>query len=428
MWGNVDLLHYVNDILFDLLYAVYMPMSALHVDESGEAAPCILTVVNREQSYERQREICDRLLEWRPKKRISFISTSRSVVLKEVMSIAPSQTTKIPTQRPLDQVNSCYSANPHPWRELARTYWNDALSAALMDTEKRSMPLHFEDRHAYLLYRAQRREETLGDQDLMTISPDFDQCEAKWLTEIHSKRTGVKRLGRPPLGLDHPLSTSDWLKEMLQRWRQHLRRGGVKLNNTSFISQKQTWLTLYKRSAHYPMRTPAILGPSFYDRLSVEGLERFHGETTEEMIWDHYQLLLQVHEETHLIQRGEPMLAEVMLAWQWCSFLSEHDLWYWQESSPGGEGFNRERDYVSKIKLSHTEAGLLYIDQYLGVQRTFTDPQAYDIFCEGAWLFDHKHMNYQQYLAFVVWLFAHKTDPQLSALAKQEWFSHAHHH
>ena len=317
-----------------------------------------------------------------------------------------------------------------PWRSLAQSYWFDACHRSQVIEETShfsSLPPHFIDRHAYLLYRSEISNDGLFEQDRITLSPEFDQARSRWLDNISQRRTGVLSLNLSPPGLMMNTSESLWLDRQLKAWREQLLRGGVDIPDGAFNLNTITWFEFYQRSAHYPMRGPAIWGPSFYDRLSDEGLRLFKMKATVDQIWDHYQLLLQVHEESHLIQRGEPMLAEVMLAWQWCLFLTNQDMWYWQETRPNGVSFNLEKTYVSRIMLTEQEAGLLFQDQQLGVSSIFADSRAYKVFCEGAWIFDHKYMPYKYYLEFIVWCFNKRNSLDLWDEAQEEWFIHADH-
>jgi hypothetical protein len=146
-------------------------------------------------------------------------------------------------------------------------------------------------------------------------------------------------------------------------------------------------------------------------------LNHFHYDD----LWEIYAFILQVHEEVHLFQKGEPMLSEFLLSYLWCKFLDQHDFWFWQESEKNGKSFNREKNWVTKVNLTNHEIKLLFTDHLLGISNIFKSKFAYDLICESAWLFDHHQLKYKKYLDFIVWCFENRHNEYIVELSREKW-------
>lgn len=297
-----------------------------------------------------------------------------------------------------------FTRNIHSWRDTARTGWSAWARQVSVPDFPEELPAHFVDRYAYRCYRAPGSPA----ESAMRLPPAAraQRRAASWDDRISSIWTAKTHGGAPPPPLDARVSDSPGPRaQLLVRWRKHLARHGVVPPRHLFQADPdETWADLLARSVHAPLGRPAIPGPTFYERLSPVSRAVVDARFGPDALWSLYAFLLQCHEETHLLQSGEPLLGEVALAWMWCSFLDAEDLWCWQETEPGGETFNIEAPWVRRLDLCRAAGGLLFRDTLCGVRAHFGGDEPYDGLCEVGWEFDLKRIRYHEYLERVVCL------------------------
>ena len=102
-----------------------------------------------------------------------------------------------------------------------------------------------------------------------------------------------------------------------------------------------------------------------------------------------------------MLQKGEPLLSEIVLAWLWCSFLDKEDFWYWQKNHDKNISFNQEYSWIARIALNKEEIKKLFEDTYSGTKAIFDNPTIYDDLCLIAWLFDLRKIRYKEYLEII---------------------------
>jgi hypothetical protein len=419
VWVQPALLRVVTTFCVALATAVYEERSL--VDESGSFDPVNgIAFINRaaaERGGGYPGPALERLLMWEP-------PLLPAPPIEEVRALERAlnergETVDVPMVYARRASRTSFAANPHPWRLRARALWRKAAERAPQAGVERELPDHFVDRHAYLLFRNAARGTAISSKEYLVCRPQFDALAPAWVEALGTRRTGSQRLSMPPPPLEAPVDGESLFRAtLLKAWRDHLRMHGVPVQPHAFRARPgETWGSLYRRSVHYPMRLPAILGPSFFDRLAPASAKDVLARFGRENIWRLYAFLLQVHEESHLLQSGEPMLGEVALAHLWCSFLDERDLWCWQRVSPTGPSFNIELPWVRQMPLATADAGALFRDTHRGVHALFASASAYDVLCEGAWQFDHGAWRYSRYLDFVVWCISHRAAPNLEAAA-----------
>lgn len=428
LWAQPALLSAVSKFLIQLARDVYLERSI--VDQSGAfdlvEGLAFIDHATNEGGVGFAGELLERLLAWEPPSlptpHVEELRALEQAFNKGgVADVArPAYTGRMPT--------TSFVANPHPWRQRARALWRAAVERAKSVAIEPEMPSHFVDRHAYVLFRHAARGTTPSSEEASACQPPFSALEPAWFEAVRAGRTGSQRLNMGPPPLDAPVDGDTTFRaSLLEAWRNHLGAHGVPLPTLAFRARPgETWASLYRCSAHYPMRPPAIRGPSFFDRLSPASADEVLTRFGRENVWRLYAFLLQVHEESHLLQTGEPMLGEVALAHLWCTFLDARDLWCWQRASPTGPSFNIELPWLRQMHLGAADVGLLFRDTRRGVDALFASASAYDVLCEGAWLFDRRVWRYSRYLNFVVWCLAHRSDPKLDVRAiSAGWLSFA---
>ena len=417
VWAQPALLRAVATFCVQLASDIYIGCSL--VDESAAfdlvEGLAFIDQAASERGTGFSGDVLERLLAWEP-------PSLPTPPLEELHALERAlnergATVDVPTVRARTASTTSFVANPHPWRLRARALWRTAAERAPRAAVEPEMPGHFVDRHAYQLFRNAACGTTLSSEEESVCRPAFDALEPAWVEAVRTSRTGSQRLRMEPPPLDASVDAGSMFRaSLLEAWRGHLEAHGVPLQPLAFQARPgETWASLYRRSAHYPMRPPAILGPSFFDRLSPASAAEVIARFGRENIWSLYAFLLQVHEESHLLQSGEPMLGEVALAHLWCSFLDARDLWCWQRVSPTGPSFNVELPWLRRMQLGTADAGALFRDTRSGVEALFASTSAYDVLCEGAWQFDRGIWRYSRYLDFVVWCMVHRSEPDLNA-------------
>lgn len=313
-----------------------------------------------------------------------------------------------------------FAENPEPWRTKVQNIWAfDSRYAKQLDPEiPGDFPNYLLDRYAYRLFRLFSGNIELPIQ---IYFPYFD-VEAKlnsWNLSIEKALTGVPSLNIAPPSLEAKIPEFRLLGKLLTKWCQHLQEFGIDIPLGYYENPSgKTWYAFLKRSAHFPDKLPAIRGPSFYERLSSKQKKFVLEKHGHDGLIELYVFLLQVHEETHLLQKGEPMLSEIVLAWLWCNFLNKEDLWYWQRNDEKDISFNQEQPWVARIFLENKEVRTLFQDTYLGTKMIFSNSKIYDHLCLIAWLFDSKAIRYKEYLELITNYFEHRDH--------EVWLTHMH--
>ncbi|MET0406253.1 MAG: hypothetical protein ABW123_27795 [Cystobacter sp.] len=295
------------------------------------------------------------------------------------------------------------------WRSRARSEWKARAARARPQDPRlpESLTDYFLDRFAFRLFMRETRGVELADR----FTKDLEELSRTWESRHLKLLHGVPSLGIAPSDFHAPVEESELLSDLLRRWRAFLMGRGLPRVERQFKDPAgQRWGEFYLDSVLYPFYTPVHAGPGFYGRLTppqqAEVLRR-HGVPG---VTSLYTFLARSHEETHMVQFGEPMLCEYLLAWLWCRFLNQEQLWYWQRNDDTGESFNIEAPWVLRVELSRDEVIALFTDTHVGVTAV-CGPRAYEDLCLAAWLFDGKALRYREYLDVVTGYFHHRADP-----------------
>ncbi|MDC0710269.1 hypothetical protein POL68_17460 [Stigmatella sp. ncwal1] len=303
------------------------------------------------------------------------------------------------------------------WRSLARSEWQVRAAMARRQDPRiaESLTGYFLDRFAFRLFWGKHRGLEIADR----FTQDLEELSRSWESRHLKLLHGVPSLGIAPSDFHAPIPESALLSELLWRWRSFLTERGLPRIEGQFQNPGgQRWGEFYLDSVLYPFYTPVHAGPGFYARLSPaqqsEVLRR-HGIPGVTAL---YAFLARSHEETHRVQFGEPLLCEYLLAWLWCRFLNQEELWYWQRNDQTGESFNIEAPWVLRVELSRDEVIALFTDTQVGITAV-CGPRAYEDLCLAAWLFDGKALRYREYLDVVTGYFEHRADPSWQEGARE---------
>lgn len=290
--------------------------------------------------------------------------------------------------RPPLTPNIGFTASLPAWRAEAHQRWTECR-AACPEAELDVMPPDYLlDRYAFRC--AMRDRLGVDIRDRFAAPPSA----RTWLASTRRKLRGADDGRIPAVDLDAPVPDTPRLTALLDRWRGYLLHIGIRLSPDAFGSLPGwTWLKIYQRSVLVPFYPPAILGPSFVDRVSPAQRANLLSRYGTAGVWDLYTFLLRSHEETHQQQRGEPMLCEFLLATLWCAFLDRHEQWHWQRNDATGTSLNLEEPYVRRLTLTDDTLAAIFADT--------AHAPGYDELCLAAWLFDARAIDYRRYLDLV---------------------------
>jgi hypothetical protein len=284
-------------------------------------------------------------------------------------------------------------ALPH-WRSWGRQRWAACRRACPTAELPADMPDYLLDRYAFRCAMQETYGVDIRDQFAQPPSAD------RWLARTRDKLRGADSNRIGPVDLAAPAPDTQALHDLLARWRDHLLNAGATLSPTAFSPLPRTWLQVFRSSVLVPFYPPAILGPSFLDRVSDAQRRSLIDRYATHGILELYTFLVRSHEETHREQRGEPMACELLLAMLWCSFLDAHDQWHWQRNDATGVSLNLEEPFVRRLSLPCDAVAAMLADTATGVTSLW-GAVAYDELCLCAWLFDARVLNYRGYLDLV---------------------------
>ncbi|MFD1044536.1 hypothetical protein ACFQ1S_02480 [Kibdelosporangium lantanae] len=295
----------------------------------------------------------------------------------------------------LDGLDIGFTGELRRWRAQGRQRWADCRTANPAAELDVTMPNYLLDRYAFRCAMENRFGVEIRDQ--FTEPPSA----RVWLTRTRRKLRGADDGRISAVDLDALAPDTARLRDLLGRWREHLVGIGVTLSPEAFGPLSGwTWLRIYRSSVLVPFYPPAILGPSFVDRVSEAQRRSLLLRYGTAGIWDLYTFLLRSHEETHREQRGEPMLCEFLLAALWCAFLDRHDQWHWQRNDSSGASLNLEEPYVRQLDLAADIISRAFHDTAGGIT-ALAGAATYDELCLCAWLFDARAIDYRRYLDLV---------------------------
>jgi hypothetical protein len=289
-----------------------------------------------------------------------------------------------------------FSADLEYWRSVTRDLWTQEVKKW---DRGREFPAYFVDRYAYQAFRAVRGG--------CSPNPDFRRHKPVdndiWDEKLRGFLVGVPN---PAISAPDPLDIivgNPLLRDLRDSWMKYLENRGIVLPNGAYaVPAGKSWSEFFAGTPHYPGR-PAIAGPTFITRLAPHEREYMLQHVGEAGVMDLYLFLLLVHEYTHALQTGEPLLNEINLACMWCDFLEVEKLWWWQRSDHYGVRFNIEYPWISQPHMTGYVTSLASFDAFENICAISTGnrplaTRTYDQLCELAWKFDQRLLNYRSYL------------------------------
>lgn len=296
-----------------------------------------------------------------------------------------------------EQGRQSFSHNLHSWRKAAADIWESEINANARNP--RRIPSYFIDRYAYRIYEANLH----GRQPHLNFHIFREGTTEAWHTLLRQTLVGVPALSLPPPDPTDTIPSNGLLSSMLATWRRYLQAKEILVPHAAFGDPSgMTWAEFFSRSPYYPRR-PAIAGPTFFERLHLSEQRELLARVAPADVMALYVFLVQVHEEMHTLQTGEPLLGEINLACLWSDFLDTHDLWWWQRSVALGTCFNVEHPWISTTEMRMYLERQMALDTFDGIRNKY--PKApglaeaeYDRLCYLGSRFDRGELKYARYL------------------------------
>lgn len=275
-----------------------------------------------------------------------------------------------------------YQQNIHSYRDKAIRQWHEGCQKYTEDTQfhPEAPPHFFIDKYSFRSWLGETVSNARGE--LISVPEvDFSSQFASYEGTVRQSVVGSKVLGTNAPNVDEPIVRSSFLDEQFGAWRSHLARNGIDLP-----SETVDWyfsvplLEVYRNSVFYP-RFPVLWGPNYFGRIADQDRKHIIETYGEGVVWDFYFLMMVCHEQSHLMQKGEPILNEIAHAILWIDFVLEQCLKPFQVNSDTGKTCNIEAPFI----LGRTEVlkglnyQLLYEDNLLYFEGEVADVE-YSLF------------------------------------------------
>lgn len=252
-----------------------------------------------------------------------------------------------------------YQQNVRAYRDIATQLWHGECQKHIGGKRfnPEVPPQFFIDKYGF---RSWFTEVVPGTKSELTSIPeiDFSSLFVSYDETVRRSVVGSKILSTKAPSVDEPVYRSVFLNEQFGAWQRHLLRNGIDLP-----SESVDWyfsvplLEVYRNSVFYP-RIPVLWGPNYFGRISDQDRDyilKTHGEGA---VWDFYFLMMVCHEQSHLLQKGEPILNEIAHAILWIDFVLEQKLRPFQVNSETGKTCNIEAPFI--LGRTETLRGLNY--------------------------------------------------------------------
>jgi hypothetical protein len=293
---------------------------------------------------------------------------------------------------------------PQQYRLEGERVWAQAVKAH--DPERRSTPMasYWADRVGYRLWRDAGRSAPL---ELLGDLPPFRHLARDVTSNLRTWLSSHPAVGDafPPAVLGGAFRPSTWLRDLLGEWEKHLVNNGIAATDYFALAESVSVQDLYSDSVYFP-GPPAISGPGFLDWLEAEQVVDLVKTFAATGVSDFAVALAVIHERSHFLQTGDPLLAEIAWAALWRDFIVTRNLECFQVNRVTGQWCNLEKPYVDRMALTPPQVASLFQDTADGVSRIFADgPSVYETLCGLTWRFDTTDLRYTGYLDAVATLF-----------------------
>ncbi len=297
-------------------------------------------------------------------------------------------------------------------RPLARAQWRMTVRHLPIgqSAPPKRLPGYFVDRYSFAL---------LGDGGVAPVAGLGFNPALLFERRVDVVRRNVRPCASLGGWVPDPSSIVDvgeFYAELRHRWCEFASAAGMPVAAATLPdARSMRWVELFDQSVFIP-RGPAIPGAVYFDRLPPAQQSRVQQKFGTRSPIDFYCLMQQVHEGMHFVQRGEPLLNEVVQASVWMSFLDSARLWCFQRNECSGDDLVRESATVRELDdlmIRALEAGLdtaALIDRLVG-------PGGYYLCCLLANRFDHGAFTYGTYLDAIRQVLRHRYD--------REWIAEA---
>lgn len=240
-----------------------------------------------------------------------------------------------------------YQNNIHHFRTRAINCWRDNC-VTFRDKkgfEAEIPPPFFLDKYSF---RRWLDEAVLSANAELVSVPEtnFSELFEAYDETVRQSVVGSKMLGTRAPAVDEPIARSAFLDDQFSAWQSHLSH-----NNIDLPSETIDWyfsvplLEVYRKSVFYP-RFPVLWGPNYFGRISDQDRQHILENYGEGAVWDFYFLMMVCHEQSHLMQKGEPILNEIAHAILWIDFVFEQGLKPFQVNSDTGKTCNIEAPFI----------------------------------------------------------------------------------
>ncbi|MBC6418110.1 MAG: hypothetical protein GDA44_04625 [Prochloron sp. SP5CPC1] len=295
------------------------------------------------------------------------------------------------------------------WRSCVRMKWHETISAydkVIHPKIPTQLPEYFVDRYSFRVYLHSVFDR---GQDRVAV-PDYDLLTAynKWYTSLTQTFSGLPNRDFPPPSLEARIPPSDFRTFLFKTWKEYIQKFPLEVSeNYCRYPEGMYWFEYFQNSCHFPKR-PALSGPDYFNKLSLKQQEFLIENYGVTGVMDFFIFMQQVHEESHIQQKGEPVLSEFIHAWLWCDFLKQNNLEIFQINDETQLSCNLERSWVTQLEFTKSEMKNFFQDTYLGSLLYFSAPIAYENLCLVAFIFDRKKIKYAEYLETVLKIFLQK--------------------
>lgn len=210
---------------------------------------------------------------------------------------------------------------------------------------------------------------------------DFSSLFISYDETVRQSVVGSQILNTKAPSLDQPVKRSVFLDELFGAWQRHLLR-----NSIALPSESVDWyfsvplLEVYRNSVFYS-HFPVLWGPNYFGRISDQDRDHILKTYGEGAVWDFYFFMMVCHEQSHLLQKREPILNEISHAILWIDFVLEQGLETFQVNSETGKTCNIEAPFIlgRNKALKGLDYGLLYEDNLTYFEREVVGSE-YSIF------------------------------------------------
>lgn len=198
-------------------------------------------------------------------------------------------------------------------------------------------------------------------------------------------------------GPETEVGRSSFLLQLLNDWTAYIEERGISAGDRFAIGPAETVESVHRRSLYHP-GAPAIAGPTFYDILGAEQVVDIAAAHGPSCLLDFYVALAVIHEESHQLQAGDPLLAEIGWSAMWLAFIKRVDLLEFQFNRRSGLSCNLERDLVDKVAMGDELWTTWFLDTARAMEELGMDAQEYLDLCDLSRSVHKGLVSYQDWL------------------------------